>query len=173
MYRKVKFSLAFKKECLDLIISGNHSINGISKQKGVSRRMLNKWLDLYNQKGLKGLLPKVTKEYPALFKLEVIKKIGRGEISIDQAYIDFDIGSRSTIINWQKRYDRLGFVGLQDKTKGKPRLMKNKVTKTTTNKSLTREEELLLENKSLKAELDYLKKLHALIQTKTSKEKKH
>ncbi len=52
MYRKVKFSLTFKKECLDLIILGNHSMNSISKQKGISRHMLNTWLDLYNQKGV-------------------------------------------------------------------------------------------------------------------------
>jgi len=50
--------------------------------------------------------------------------------------------------------------------------MKSKSLKKKLAPSLTREEELLQENKSLKAELDYLKKLQALVQARVSKEKR-
>ena len=93
--------------------------------------------------------------------------------SLEQASIDYNIGSSASILNWQRQYNDLGFIGLQNKPKGKSRIMKPKETITKAKKTLSREEELLLENKSLKAELDYLKKLQALIQAKESKEKRH
>ena len=51
------------------------------------------------------------------------------------------------------------------KQKGKVKSMGNiKRKKHKSDKPLTREEELLLENEALRCELDYLKKLQALIQ---------
>lgn len=172
MRKKERFSLELKKECLDLILLEHYSICRVSKEKSVSRRVLNYWLTLYQQKGLEGLLPKKTKTFTASFKFKVITAIAEQGISVDQACIDFDIGSRATILNWQKRYNSSGLLGLQDKSKGRPKQMKRKVTKQESDKLLTKEE-LLLENESLKAELDYLKKLHALVQAKTFKKKKH
>jgi transposase len=50
--------------------------------------------------------------------------------------------------------------------------MEFKRAKKKSNKPLTREEELLLENESLRAELDLLKKLQALIQQEQNKKHK-
>jgi transposase len=50
--------------------------------------------------------------------------------------------------------------------------MKFKRAKKNSNKPLTREEELLLENESLRAELDLLKKLQVLIQQEQNKKQK-
>ena len=47
-----------------------------------------------------------------------------------------------------------------------------KRTKRITDKPLTREEELLLENERLRCELDLLKKLQALIQAEKTKKRK-
>lgn len=172
MYRKVKFSLEFKKECLDLIALDNDSIVSISRKKGVSSRLLSRWKLIYEQKGIQGLIPKKTRSYPASFKLGVLEYVSNTGISVDQACVDFNIGSCASIINWQKQYKDLGFVGLQNKPKGRPSIMKHKLTTKKTKKSLTREQELLEENTSLRAELDYLKKLEALIQAKKTREKR-
>jgi transposase len=58
----------------------------------------------------------------------------------------------------------LGASGLNDKPKGRPKSMAYKRAKKKSSKPLTREEELLFENESLRAQVDYLKKLQALIQ---------
>ena len=55
--------------------------------------------------------------------------------------------------------------GLKPKPKVRAKSMDNfKRKKRKSDKPLTREEELLLENESLRCELEYLKKLQALIQ---------
>ena len=172
MYRKVKFSIEFKKECMTLIFLKHRSVSSVSKEKGVSVRLLGRWKNLYEQKGIKGFIPKKIKIYSSLFKLKVLNVISKDSISLEQACIDFDIGSSASILNWQRCYKSNGFVGLQNKPKGKARVMKNKSLKKKLNPALTREEELVQENKSLKAELDYLKKLQALVQARVSKEKR-
>ena len=172
MYRKVKFSIELKKECMSLIFLKHRSVMSVSKEKGVSVRLLGRWKNLYEQKGITGLIPKKTKIYSPDFKLKVLNIISRDTISLEQACIDFDIGSSATIVNWQRCYKSNGFIGLQNKPKGRVSTMKSKSLKKKLAPSLTREEELLQENKSLKAELDYLKKLQALVQARVSKEKR-
>lgn len=173
MFRKVKFSLEFKKQCMDMILINHRSLSSVSEEKGVSRGVLKHWKTLYVQQGITGLIPKQTKRYSASFKLEVLDVVSKGLISLKQASIDYNIGSSASIINWQRQYNDLGFIGLQNKPKGRPSIMKSKSRAKKAKKTLSKEEELLLENKSLKAELDYLKKLQALIQAKESKEKRH
>lgn len=76
----------------------------------------------------------------------------------------FTITSESVIIKWQKDFITFSIEGLQPKPKGRPKSMSNfKRKKRKSDKPLTREEELLLENEALRCELDVLKKFQALI----------
>lgn len=66
-------------------------------------------------------------------------------------------------MNWQHAYEKSGILGLENKPRGRPKIMSNnKGKKKKSDKFLTREQELLLENERLRAEIDYLKKLDAL-----------
>lgn len=62
-----------------------------------------------------------------------------------------------------------GVKGLEKDGRGRGRSMKKKFQKST-KRPLSREEELLQENESLKAELALLKKLRALAQAKKKKQ---
>jgi transposase len=62
-------------------------------------------------------------------------------------------------MNWHHNYKKEGIIGLKHKPRGKPKSMQFKRAKKKSNKPLTREEELLVENESLRAELALLKKL--------------
>ena len=115
------------------------------------------------------MYPKPTKSYSAKFKLEVLTHISKTGISLNEACVLFDIGSSGTISNWYSRYKALDLLGLQDKPKGKSSAMTKKTSKKKLTKPRTREEELLEENKYLRAEVDYLKKLEALIQAQKNK----
>jgi len=77
----------------------------------------------------------------------------------------FNIPSESTILKWKKDFANFGIEAPHSKAKGRGKSTSNlKRKKHKSDKPLTREEELLLENEALRCELEYLKKLKALIQ---------
>lgn len=119
-----------------------------------------------------GLEPREYQSYSAAFKLKVLRTIQRKSLSLSEACLSFNIPNASVIVSWQKRFEKLDYPGLEDKPKGRPKSMAYKRAKKKTDKPLTREEELLLENESLRAQVDYLKKLQALIQAEKAVQNK-
>ena len=90
-----------------------------------------------------------------------------------QAYVKFNIPTRSIIAKWQRDFTNFGVEALQSKPKGRPKSMDNfKRKKRKSDKPLTREEELLLENEALRCENALLKKLQALIQAEEEAKKR-
>jgi len=173
MERKVKFDYAFKEECVKLVLEKHYSIECVSNQKEVSKSNLCKWVGFYKEYGLIGLLPRKNQSYSVDFKLKVLKSIDKDFLSLSQACLKFNIPDAAIIVKWSRDFTNFGLVGLQPKTKGRPKSMNvNKRKKRKSDKPLTREEELLLENEALRCENELLKKLQALIQAE-EKAKKH
>ncbi|ROH98373.1 transposase [Chryseobacterium sp. G0240] len=163
MYRKEKFSVAFKLGCIELYKISHRSIESIATEKGFNENNLRKWIGFYNKYGISGLQPRKNRSYSLNFKVKVLKTIERENISQREACIRFDIAAQSTVLNWQRDYEKSGILGLNNKPKGRPCIMSDyKRKKRKSDKPLTREEELLLENERLRAEIDFLKKLDAL-----------
>lgn len=93
-----------------------------------------------------------------------MEEIDSGRSSIKESALKFNIAAESSIINWQRNYEKFGILGLENKSRGRPKIMSDyKRKKKKSDKPLTREEELLLENERLRAEIAVLKKLDALI----------
>jgi len=171
MYKKEKFSIDFKLSCIELHINSHRSIASIALEKGFNESNLRKWLGFYNKYGISGLQPRKNKIYSLKFKLKVLKAIDTDFLSQREACIRFDIPAQSTVLQWQKDYEKNGILGLENKPRGRPKIMSNnKDRKRKSDKTLTREEELLLENERLRTEIAYLKKLDAL--TLASKKQK-
>lgn len=163
MYRKEKFSVAFKLGCIELYKISHRSIESIATEQGFNESNLRKWIGFYNKYGISGLQPRKNRSYSLNFKVKVLKTIERENISQREACIRFDIAAQSTVLNWQRDYEKSGILGLNNKPKGRPCIMSDyKRKKRKSDKPLTREEELLLENERLRAEIDFLKKLDAL-----------
>lgn len=81
-------------------------------------------------------------------------------LSLREARLQFNIPADSAIIRRQRDFATFGVEGLEPKAKGRPNSMSNfKRKKRKSDKPLTREEELLLENTALRCEPDLLKKL--------------
>ena len=59
MERKVKYDYAFKLECVKLVIEKHHSYGVVSKQKGVDKSNIRKWVGFYKQFGESGLIPRM------------------------------------------------------------------------------------------------------------------
>lgn len=173
MERKVKYNYAFKLECMELVLKKHHSILYVSKLKGLNESNIRKWVGFYNQYGKTGLLPRKNQNYSTDFKLKVLKSINDDYLSLSEACLKFNITSESVIIKWQKDFTTFGVDGLHPKPKGRPKSMSDyKRKKRKTDKPLTREEELLLENERLRCENALLKKLQALIQAEEAAKKR-
>ena len=67
---------------------------------------------------------------------------------------------------WRRKFATFGLDGLLPKRKGRPPkdMNTNKRKPRKSNKPLTREEELLIENEKLRCELAFIKKYNALVQ---------
>ncbi|WP_133297563.1 helix-turn-helix domain-containing protein, partial [Chryseobacterium rhizosphaerae] len=158
-----KYSLEFKTDCVVKVLQRHHSISVVAKELGISKSLVKQWVKYYIQHGSKGLLRIRNRVYDVKFKLKVLHSISESHLSIKQACLKFNIGAESSILNWQHAYEKSGILGLENKPRGRPKIMSdNKDKKRKSDKVLTREEELLLENERLRAEIDYLKKLDAL-----------
>jgi len=165
MERKVKYDYTFKLECVELVLKKHYSNVYVSKLKGPNESDIRRWVKFYKTYGKIGLLPSKNQSYSIDFKLKVLKKIKAKSLSISEACLEFNIPTKSTIFKWQKDFTTFGIEGLKPKPKGRPKSMSDyKRKKRKSDKPLTREEELLLENEALRCELEYLKKLQALIQ---------
>ena len=173
MERKVKYDYAFKLECVELVLKKHYSAGYVSGLKGPNESNIRKWINFYKFYGKAGLLPRKNKSYSIDFKLKVIKAIKQESLSLSETLIKFNIPDSAIVLKWQKDFVNFGFEALQSKPRGKPKSMSDfKRKKRKSDKPLTREEELLIENESLRCELDILKKLQALIQAEEKANKR-
>lgn len=173
MERKVKYDYAFKLECVNLVLEKHHSFEYVAIQRGLNESNIRKWVSFYRRYGKIGLLPRKNQSYSIDFKIRVLKTIETKNLSLREACVEFNIPTVSVIIKWQKDFANFGIEGLEPKPKGRPKSMNNfKRKKRKSDKPLTREEELLLENEALRCENALLKKLQALIQAEEKARKR-
>lgn len=172
MERKVKYNYEFKLHCVEEVIKKYRSAESVANEYGFSESSLIRWISFYQKFGSQGLEARGYQCYSAAFKLKVLQAIKRKSLSLSEACLSFNIPNGSVIFSWQKRFEKLGYAGLEDKPKGRPKSMTYKRAKKKSNKPLTREEELLLEIESLRAENALLKKLQALIQAEEAEQNK-
>jgi transposase len=173
MERKVRYDYAFKLECVKLVLEKHHSCDYVANQKDLNESNIRKWVGFFRQYGDIGLLPRKNQSYSVNFKLKVLKSIDNDLLSLREVSIKFNIPDVAIIVKWKKDFANFGLVGLQPKPRGRPKSMDtNKRKKRKSDKPLTREEELLLENEALRCENELLKKLQALIQAEEKARKR-
>lgn len=172
MERKVKYDYEFKLECVKLVVHQHYSCESVSSKKGISNSNIRKWVSFYREYGISGLLARKNKIYSIDFKLKVLKSIDKDLLSLRQTRLKFNIPSDSIIIKWKRDFANFGLEGLLPKPKGRPRSMDFKRKKRTSDKPLTREEELLKELEYLRAENEILKKFNALVQAEQANQNK-
>ena len=151
--------------CVEKIKKNDLSIHSVAQELGLDATVVRKWKRFYDLYGIEGLQRRSNRRYDVKFKLRVLETIKAQDLSLKQAAARFNIAAESSITNWRSAYEKSGILGLQNKPKGRPAIMSDyQRKKKKSGKPLTREEELLLENERLRAEIDFLKKLDALIQ---------
>ena len=139
------------------------------------------WEAQYDRGGENGIRHGLNSAYSPEKKLEIITPVLMGEITCRQQAVSYGV-QPSSIVLWIKRYRKDGLEGLKSCQPGrKPKIMPIIIEKKEdTDKTVAednqedlkkRVEELEHENLLLHAELDYRKKLEALVEKRRKSER--
>ena len=149
----------------------------IAKQFNIPNSTVKKIYDKYELYGLEGIKhPSKNRKYSADYKLEVINRVIQGESKTQLATL-YNLPGAGTIVSWMKKYEELGYNGLEGKQgrpRGRPKIMTKKENKNTPLTNEEREELIRLrkEKEYLEMENEYLKKLDALVKERLKQQKK-
>ena len=131
----------------------------------------------YEKHGIEGIKhPTKNKKYSSELKLEIIKRVFQGESKSSLA-AEYNLPGAGTIVSWMKKYEELGYNGLEGKQgrpRGRPNIMTKEEKKNTPLTNNEREELIRLrkEKEYLEMENEYLKKLDALVKQRLEKQRK-
>lgn len=155
-----KYDEQFKLRVAREYLRGTEGFNALASRHGLARSLIQRWVEGYRLHGVAGLR-RQSGSYSASFKQSVLLKISREGLSDTEAANILGIRSSSHIAKWRAQYDAGGVKALARKRRGSS--MPHKYPPEPVSKDMTKEE-LLEEVGKLRAELDYLKKLDALIE---------
>lgn len=162
----MKFSSEYRRKVvLDYLNRGGGSIE-LAKKYGIgSHQTILDWVNRYKKFGDKAFDVRSPKDvYDGQFKLEVLEWMKRNRASLPETALHFNISTSSTIWSWQRTFEEEGVEALF-KRRGRPKQMTAKHDdQQGKNEESSELEKLKRENRLLKIENEYLKKLRALIQ---------
>lgn len=116
-----KYSLEFKKSCVEKILGSHLSIKSLAQKFDLDPTMIRKWIRFYESYGAEGLQRSSNSRCDVKFKLVVLKTINERGLSVKEAAVKFNIAAESSILNWQREYEKSGILGLENKPRGRPK----------------------------------------------------
>ena len=113
-----------------------------------------------------------SKKYSPEFKISVILDMRENHLSYKETVRRYDLGKidsggvRQMLQRWERKYLEEGIEGLEKDNRGRPSKKRGRPPKL--DKQV--EEDLIAENQRLRMEIEYLKKLNALVQERIERE---
>lgn len=156
-----KYDEQFKLDTVQQCLLGQISVEEIARLRGLDYSMVRRWVSGYQVHGMAGLSKQYVR-HSAQFKLEVLERIARENLSDRQAVAIYNLRNAGIVSQWRQRYDAGGMCALMPTPQGRS-TMPHKHPAAPIPKDMT-EKQLREEIAYLRAENDYLKKLDALIQ---------
>jgi transposase len=163
-----KYDEKFKLFVVQEYRAGDIGFKALGRRHGLPVGAIKDWVAQYREHGLSGLQKKYSR-YDAAFKLSVLRRMWREELSRRQVAALFDLrGGHTVVTTWEQQYHAGEIGALEPRKRRRPRKMKAAPPKppqpdTQDTRTL---EDLRKENEYLRAEVAYLKKLDALIQAR-------
>lgn len=146
----------------------------IAKQFKVQDTTIKRIWYRYEKYGIEGIKhPSKNKKYSAALKLEIINRVSQGETKTRLA-VEYNLPGSGTIVSWIKKYEELGYNGLEGKPRGRPKIMAKEEKKNTplTNDECEEFNQLKKKLEYLEMENAYLKKLDALVTERLKQQRK-
>jgi transposase len=166
LFYMVKLSNSNKLDAVLRYIDGKESYQDISSSLGVDDGDLRLWVKRYEYHGIEAFTKSYTK-YTAEYKLDVLNYMNLNGTSIRETTAIFNLPNTTMIPGWRKLLESGGIDALIPKKKGRPFMMKDKLSKSMKQTPVEGSVEALqAEIERLRMENAYLKKLNALVQNK-------
>ena len=146
------------------------SINSLASKYGIRHEGVEYLIRLIDKHGYDILRTVKNKYYSIHEKERIINRVLLDNETINSVAIDEGLASRGMLQNWIKNYKGMGY-NIVERKRGRPTMPK--VTKKKENE--TQEEKIKRleeENLYLKAELEYSKKLRAVVQARKNQQQK-
>jgi len=163
-----KYDSNFKLEIVKRVLEGGRSYSEVARENGMSKSDVRKWVEVYQAHGMKGL-EKKRSSYSGEFKQAIVEDMRNNHLSRLETAAKYNLGNHNVVGKWERIYLEEGAAGLYIDRRGRHSSSKPgrppKLDKQT-------EEDLIAENQRLRMEVDYLKKLNALVRERELSEKK-
>lgn len=162
-----------KKEIYEKRKQGR-SVSSLSKEYAIHKRNVENLIRLLDKHGEDILRKDKNRYYSPVLKEEIINKVLVNHQSVKSTAIEYGLLSNGMLTNWIKSYKEHGYV-IVEKPKGRPKPMTKKINLDQEYNDMTPEEKVkYLENKNLylEAEVEYLKKLRAVVQARKNQQPK-
>lgn len=160
-----KYSKDFKLKVVSFYFDNNCGCTYIANQFNIpSKSIVDRWVNRVKEHGEQGLEKNFKSSYSGDFNKNVIEYMHKNNLSASEAACYFKLGCVATITKWEHIYNEKDIQALYEEKRDRKKKMKLKSTK---NKSANvTEKDLLKENKRLRMENAYLKKIANLSSTK-------
>ena len=163
-----------RKERLELYQKRNfgETLTSLSIKYDINKAKIRYLVRLIDKHGEDILRKDRNRYYSSELKLEIINKVLIDKQSILSTAIEYGLTSSGILDNWLKSYKENGYNIVERKRGRSPTIMRksNKAKKTETIEE--ENERLKKENLYLKAELEYSKKLRAVVQARKNQQQK-
>ena len=149
--------------------SGKSAIS-LGKQYNISRIKINYLVNLIDKHGVSILRKDKNRKYPISFKEDAINRVLLEGESLNSVALDIGLISSGILYNWISKYKENDY-NIVERKRGRPtmeKLIKKKDNESDKEKIKRLEEE----NLYLKAELEYSKKLRAVVQVRKNQQQK-
>jgi transposase len=99
-----KYDEKLKRSVVQEYLEGGDGYRGLSAKYGVTHCQIRRWVGAFQQNGVDGLTKKFS-NYSAEFKLQVLERMWREELSFNQTTDLFDLrGGSGVVSSWQRKY---------------------------------------------------------------------
>lgn len=148
------------------------SISSLVSKYNIRHESVEYLIRLIDKHGLDILRTTKNKYYPPYQKEQIINRVLINKESRNSVAIDEGLPSSGMLYNWIKKYQEMGY-NIVERKRGRSSTMPKKELKPKAKETIEEENERLKkENLYLKAELEYSKKLRAVVQARKNQQQK-
>ena len=148
------------------------SINTLSRKYNKRKSGVTYLIKLIDIHGFDVLKTSKNKRYPITFKQDAINRVLLNKEPVWSVSLDIGLSSDGMLQNWIKKYKENGY-NIVERKRGRSPTMSKKINKPKSNETIEEENaRLKKENLYLKAELEYSKKLRAVVQARKNQQQK-